>query len=190
MKVGSTSFPYTSRQQQGDALTLKSRRRHLRKVLITAFVLFSAFASFSQQHLAPYQQNKQLPSFKIQTSGKGVFSSNQLKKNTPVIIMFFSPGCDHCINQFNDMVKRMNDLKHYQIVMATYQPIEELAGFNKKYNIAKYPNIITGRDADYFLPPFFEISNFPHFAFYNKQGKLIGTYEGNLSVNNILAKFK
>jgi thioredoxin-related protein len=125
-----------------------------------------------------------------QKVGNKKFNSASLKKNVPAIIMFFSPGCDHCIHQFEDMVKRMKDLKSYHIIMATYQPVEELAEFNKKYQIAKYPNIVTGRDANYFLPPFYEIRNFPYFAFYNKSGKLTGVFEGNMSVDNIIRKLK
>lgn len=158
--------------------------------LLLLFASLTLQTTFSQVELPPYKQNKNLPSFKMQTVGKGEFNSVNLKKNTPVIIMFFSPGCDHCIHQFDDMVKRMNDLKTFHIVMATYQPIEELAEFDRKYKINKYPNIITGRDTNYFFPPFYEISNFPYFAFYNKSGKLINTYEGNLSVDNILKRFK
>jgi len=161
--------------------------KHWLLLLATAFT-FQMVSAQSQN--PPYKQNPNLPSFKLQTVKNGVFTSSKLKKNSPVIIMFFSPGCDHCINQFNDMVKRMNDLKNYQIVMATWQPIEELAEFDKKYSTSKYSNIVTGRDTEYFFPPFYEIGNFPHFAFYNKSGKIIGTHEGNLSIDNILNKFK
>lgn len=153
-----------------------------------SFLFFSH--SFSQSELPPYKQNKKIPSFEIETVNNGVFTTAKLKNNTPVLIIFFSPGCDHCINQFEAMKKRMTEFKKYQIVMATYQPIEELAEFNKKYQIARYPNIITGRDTKYFFPPFYEISNFPYLAFYDKNGKLITTYEGNMSVDNMLKKFK
>ena len=153
-----------------------------------AFLLFSP--SFSQSELPPYKLNRKLPSFEIETVNNGVFTTSSLKKNTPVLIMFFSPGCEHCIHQFEAMKKRISEFKKYQIVMATYQPIEELAEFNKKYQIAKYPNIVTGRDTKYFFPPFYEIANFPYLAFYDKNGKLITTYEGNLTVDNMLKKFK
>lgn len=146
--------------------------------------------AISQSVNPPYKQNRNLPTFKIQTVNKGVFTSDKLKKNSPVVIMFFSPGCDHCIHQFEDMQKRMNDFKNIQIVMATWQPIEELAEFNKKYRISQYPNIISGRDVDYFFPPFFEIGNFPYLAFYNKTGKLVSTHEGNMTVDNMLQKLK
>jgi len=155
--------------------------------IVTALVLNTVTA---QQENPPYKQNRNIPAFTVQTVSNGKFSSQKLKKNTPLIVMFFSPGCDHCIDQFEDMTKRMNQLKSYQILMVTIQPLEELAAFNKKYQISKYPNVITGVDTDYFFPPFYQIANFPHFAFYDKAGKLIGTFEGNISVDNILKKYK
>jgi thioredoxin-related protein len=146
--------------------------------------------AFGQNGNPPYKQLKKLPDFEIETVANGMFKAAQLKKNTPVIIMFFSPGCDHCIHQFESMKKRMNDFKHYQIVMPTYQPIEELAEFNKKYDLQKYPNIITGRDVNYFFPPFYEISSFPYLAFYDKAGKLISAHQGNMSVDDMLKNFR
>jgi thiol-disulfide isomerase/thioredoxin len=146
--------------------------------------------SCAQSENPPYKQSKKLPDFEIETVNSGVFSTAKIKKNTPVVIMFFSPGCDHCITQFESMQKRMADLKKSQIIMATYQPIEELAAFDKKYQIQKYPNIVTGRDANYFFPPFFEISNFPYLAFYDRNGRLVTTHEGNMSVDNMLKNLK
>lgn len=158
--------------------------------LLLLAALFCLQAVFSQSEAPAYKLNKNLPAFKIETPGNNVYKSTQLKKNVPVIIMFFSPGCEHCIHQFEAMLKRMNDLKKYQIVMPTFQPIEELVEFNKKYKLEKYPNIITGRDTDYFFPPFYQISNFPYFAFYNRHGKLINTFEGNMTVDNMLKRYK
>jgi len=153
-------------------------------------VLSIGCMSFAQTDVAPYKQSKKLPDFEIETVGKGTFKTAQLKKNTPVIIMFFSPGCDHCIHQFESMKKRIKDFKNYQIVMPTYQPIEELAEFDKKYQLQNYPNIITGRDVNYFFPPFFEITNFPYLAFYDKSGKLISAHTGNMTVDEMLKNFR
>lgn len=146
--------------------------------------------SFAQEDLPPYKKNKNIPAFQLQQANNATFSTSKLKKGVPTVIMFFSPGCDHCIHQFEDMVKNMSMLKSYQIVMATYQPIEELADFDRKYKISKYPNIFTGRDMNYFLPPFYQITNFPHFAFYGRSGRLNSTHEGNLSVDNMVKRLK
>jgi thiol-disulfide isomerase/thioredoxin len=158
--------------------------------LLASLALIFFSVSFAQTENPPYKQNKKLPDFEIETVSNGLFSTARIKKNSPVLIMFFSPTCDHCIHQFEAMKKRMADFKNYQIVMATYQPLEELAEFNKKYQLQKYPNITTGRDINYFFPPFYEISNFPYLAFYDKQQKLITTHEGNMSVESMLKTFK
>jgi thioredoxin-related protein len=163
---------------------------HMKNTLLFSFVFLCMHTAFSQEGVPPYKQNRSIPTFKIETVGNGVFNSSQLKKNVPVIIMFFSPGCEHCIHQFEAMMKRPNELKKFQIVMATYQPIEEVAEFNSKYKLSKFPNIVTGRDTDYFFPPFYQISNFPYFAFYNKNGRLINTFEGNMTVDNMLKRYK
>lgn len=160
------------------------------KWLLILVAFFSLKTGFSQEQLAPYVKNPRIPSFRLETVSHGEFKTEKLKKNVPTIIIFFSPSCEHCVHQMDAMMKRPADLKKFQVVMATYQPIEELAEFDKKYQLTKHPNFITGRDVDYFLPPFYQVANFPHFVYYDKSGKLIGSSEGNISVDDILKRFK
>ena len=158
--------------------------------LLLPFFCFFILAAYSQDDDALYRKNKSIPSFELQLTDNAVFTKVSLKKNTPLILMYFSPTCDHCIHQTEAMLKRMKDLSKFQIVMATYQPIEDLREFNKKYQLKKYPNITTGRDTKYALPPFFEIRNFPYLAFYDKKGVLLSIFEGTLAVDDVLERFK
>ena len=41
-----------------------------------------------------------------------------------------------------------------------------------------------------FFLRFIEIANFPYMAFYDKSQNLITTFEGNMSVDEMLKKFK
>ncbi|MEO8583634.1 MAG: redoxin domain-containing protein [Flavitalea sp.] len=157
------------------------------------FVILSVLAlqkGFAQDDQPPFKKDKTIPNFEIEKTDKTIFSSSKLKKNVPVIIMFFSPTCEHCLHQMDEMVKRSNDLKKFQFVLATYQPEEELVAFNQKYKITKYPNFVTGRDTKYFLPPYYQISNFPFLAYYDKNGKLLGSTEGTVSVDDMLKRMK
>lgn len=157
--------------------------------LLCLSCLFASSLS-AQYEPAPFQQTKTIPPLELQLPDNSLLTKEKLKKDAPLIIMFFSPGCDHCQHQTEAMIKRIKDLSKYQIVMATYQPMEELVEFNKKYGLQKYANITTGRDIKYILPPFFRIQNFPYLAFYDKNGSLKGSFEGNLSVDEILKRFK
>lgn len=166
------------------------KMKNLLPCLLTCALMFLRPAAFAQLDTkAPYQQEGRLPSFSLELVNGKNFSSTSLKKNIPTLIMFFSPTCDHCIDQFESMIKQQHQLKGIQIVMATIQPKEELDEFIRKYKLANYPNYTAGRDAEFFFPPYYRIRNFPFLAFYDRQGKLISSYEGNMSVADILQKF-
>ncbi len=151
--------------------------------------IFSFKQGFSQDEPPAFKQSTTFPAFELRKADNSIFKSGMLKKNTPTAVIFFSPTCEHCQHQIEWMLKRNNDLKKYQFVWATYQPVEELFDFNKKYQLSKHPNYVTGRDEKYFLPPFYQIHNFPYIAFYDKHGKLIAKNEGNMKVDDMIKKF-
>jgi hypothetical protein len=68
-----------------------------------------------------------------------------------------------------DMLGRIDDLKHVQIILATYRPMEELIAFQNKYKLPEHSNIQAGRDTKYFIQPFYRIKNLPYLALYDKK---------------------
>lgn len=158
------------------------------RALLFIGILVAVRAS-AQDNPPGYKLSPDFPQFELQRADNSVFRSEKIRKNIPTAIIFFSPTCEHCQHQIEWMLKRSKDLRKYQFVMATYQPLEELDAFNKKYHLSRYPNIITGRDSNYFFPPFYQIHNFPYLAFYDRHGKLLSTNEGNMTVDNMIKKF-
>ena len=113
-----------------------------------------------------------------------------LKKNQPLMLMFFSPDCDHCQHQMQDLLKEMESFKKIQIVMATYQPFNMMKDFYNKYGLSTFSNIRVGRDTKYFLPPYYQMMNLPYLALYDRKGNLIRTFEGNQKIPVILKAFE
>jgi thioredoxin-related protein len=144
----------------------------------------------SGQHVdtPAYKKNPTVPEFSLLQADSSVLTKNNLKQQA-TLIMYFSPTCDHCQHQWDDMVKHKDQLKNIQIVMATYQPLEEMQDFYKKQQIASYPNIKMGRDTEFKLVPFYRIRSLPYQVLYDKNGKLITTYEGNVKVETMLDAF-
>jgi thioredoxin-related protein len=155
-------------------------------VLFTGFSLIANAQAPGQE--APYKKNPNLPPFELVQLDNSTLTPAQLKKQN-TLIMYFSPDCDHCIHQMEDMNKQMNDLKKLQILMVTNQPMEQLAGFVKKYKLAEHSNIRTARDVKFQLPPFYRMQSLPYFALYDKDGKLITTFESNTKVDTLLKAF-
>jgi peroxiredoxin len=156
--------------------------------------LFFGFAAYSQSgqtdSVSPaYLRFPTVPPFQLlQVDSASTFTKDDLKKNQQVLLMYFSPDCEHCQHQTEDILQDIKAFKKIQIVMATYQPFESMKSFYDKYGLAKY-NIHVGRDTKFILPPFFKIKSLPFMALYDKKGNLITTFEGNQKVNKILRAF-
>jgi hypothetical protein len=89
-----------------------------------------------------------------------------------------------------DILADFSGFKDIEIIMATYQPFEEMKSFYSYYRIADHPNIQMGRDEKFTLPPFYRMQSLPFMALYDKKGNYITHFEGNQKVETILDAFK
>jgi hypothetical protein len=139
---------------------------------------------------APFMRYPTLPPFRLLKLDSATYlTKDDVKKNRRTIVMFFSPDCEHCKHQTEAILADFKKFKDIEIVMATYQPFEELKEFNTHYKIYEHPNIKIGRDEKFFLPPFYKIRNLPYLALYDKKGQLVTTFEGTQKVDTIMNAF-
>jgi len=169
--------------------------------LAVALLAFSSTILFAQQpapqqatpdqaNEAPYLRFPTIPPFHLlKLDSTSYLTKEDVKKNRRTIIMFFSPDCDHCKHQTESILQDFSKFKDIEIIMATYQPFEELKEFNTHYRLFEHPNMKLGRDEKFFLPPFYKIRNLPYLALYDKKGNLITTFEGTQKIDTILAAF-
>jgi thioredoxin-related protein len=138
----------------------------------------------------PYLKFPSIPPMDLILFDSSHLTKEGLPKNKKTLIMFFSPSCDHCQHQTKDLVTGMDSLANIQIVMAAYQPLEEIREFFKKYELARYSNIKIGRDSKFMLPPFYDMKNLPYLALYDQKGNLLTTFEGNVTVAKLANAFE
>jgi len=162
----------------------------MRLAILFLFVLTSVSGQAQIDTTPPFKRNPILPPFELLQLDSSIFTKNRVEKKHKTMLMFFSPTCEHCKHQTEDMIKAMDSLKDIEIIMATYQPMEEIRQFYEKYHLSKYKNIKVGRDTKYFFPPFYRMRNMPYLALYNKKGNFITFFEGNHTVSTIVNAFK
>jgi thiol-disulfide isomerase/thioredoxin len=154
---------------------------------VFACTCFSALAQTDSTKLPPFQRFPSLPPVQILLSDSStIYTKDQIPKGKPVLFMVFSPDCSHCQDETTDMVAHMDKLKDVHIVMITMQPFSMMKDFIEKYGLAKYSNIIIGKDIYYFTPGFFELRNIPFIAIYNKKGKLIEGHGGTVPFETVI----
>lgn len=167
-------------------------------VFVLLLAAFGPLASLGQSTPAapptaptqpPFKRFPTLPPLELVTTDDKPLTKADLKKQN-TLIMYFSPSCDHCIAEMKEIKKRMEAFKNIQVIMATYQPMEELKDFVKEYDLEKYSNFRIGRDEKFMLPPFYAMKSLPYLALYNKKGNLITTFEGTTRIEKVLEAFK
>jgi thiol-disulfide isomerase/thioredoxin len=140
---------------------------------------------------APYKRFPTVPPFKLLlTDSSTHFTKEYLAKKKAVMIMLFSPDCEHCKHETEDIIKHIDAFKKVQIVMSTTLPFDKMVDYYNKYDLKRFDNIIVGKDLNYLLPVFYDIHNLPFLSFYNKKKELISVFEGALSIEKVLEKFE
>lgn len=169
-----------------------------KRIRITALVLFlglfAGFSGIAQQDsstLPSYKKFPNVPPFKLLlTDSVTVLTKENLNKKKPTMIMLFSPDCDHCKHETEELIKRIADFNDVQIIMATPMPFEKMKEYYNHYGLSKYKNIKMGKDSNFMLPVFYNIRSFPFLAFYNKKQELISVFEGSLPMDKVLEELK
>ncbi len=163
--------------------------KNLLVLLIICLFNSSLFAQNTEQ--PPYLKKPVLPEFRILQADSLTWTTQKnLKSGKPVMIMLFSPDCEHCQQQMKIIQANKKQLSELQIVMATYQPMEKMQRFYKEYKIAEFSNIYMGRDMLYFFGPYYMAKAIPFLAIYDKQHKLVRVYEGGAKIDKILEALK
>jgi thioredoxin-related protein len=139
----------------------------------------------------PYLKNPGIPPFRLlEVDSLHYITKDDLKKNHKVLVIFFSPDCEHCKHQMRDILADANKFKDIEIVMATFQPFDEMKSFYTYFRIADHSNILMGRDDKYMLPPYYRMQSLPCLALYDKKGQFITKFEGNQKVDTLLLAFQ
>ncbi len=168
--------------------------QHLKKLLFLSATMVFFLAAKAQQADATgvtLQNIQSLPAFEMMAAPDStIYSSEQLKKNKPVIMMFFNPDCDHCQRETKELLAYKEELKDIQIVMVSSLSFTSIKDFYKEYNIASMPGVSMGQDINYALRLKFRPTNFPGIYVYDANRKLVKVYAGNVAVPTILDALK
>ena len=160
------------------------------KKIIIAILLITAFQQADAQTdtLAVYQRFPVIPLFSIMTTPDSIkFTKDDLKKRKNTVVIIFSPDCGHCQVATKDLLDHIDLFKKTQIIMVSSMDFSQIKKFYEDYKIADQPKITMGRDAAYFLGTFYKITSFPSIFVYNKKGKFVQTFSGDIKMETVAA---
>lgn len=159
----------------------------LKKIFFYILLFFTGNRAHGQSDTSLlYLRYPDVPPFtitKIPDSSK--FTKADLQKKKAVLLMVFSPDCDHCQKEVKEITANILLFKDVQIVLVSHLDYHYTKTFYEGYHIANYPEIIMGWDNSYFFSSFFGIKYLPAIFLYNKKGKFVKAFDGDVPVQKI-----
>lgn len=166
----------------------------MKTILFFFSCLLLSTAAMSQQNPPaepPYKRFPTVPPFKVLLADSTTwFTREDLAKKESLVIMLFSPECDHCQHQTDSILAHIKEFKQVQFLLVTVLPFDRMKKFYDSYGLANYKNIIVGRDQQFLFPGFFQTHSLPVLAFYNRKKELITLAEGSMRIDEMLARLK
>ncbi len=148
----------------------------MKQLLLLLAFIYPAIA-LAQADKPPYLQFAGIPPFEMRlVPDSSLYGKKQLQKKRPLMIMLFSPDCDHCQQAVKLLLEKKALFKKIQVVMVSALPFEFINQFYLDYHLAG-TGFKVGRDGSYFLGTYFQNRTFPSYYLYNKKGNFIKMYD-------------
>lgn len=163
----------------------------MKRLIIAVFVSLVSMAGFAQEQVAdtlPYLKYPVLPTFDmLNLDSSKTFSTYDIPTGKPIIFIFFSPDCSHCIELGKEIVARKDDFKKTRIYMAT--PMSSLSAIQKyadSTGLSSMKNVKIGKDFRFFCISFYGMKAFPFAAVYYGDKKLLTGFAHNFKAEDLV----
>jgi thioredoxin-related protein len=154
----------------------------MRILLLFLFLTIASIKLSAQQ---------KVPAFRMSLSDGKLFHASSLPQGKPIIVIYFSPECDHCHVLMKEWFKHAGNFRKASVAMITFLPLNSVALFEKEYNTKQHSNIITGTEGSaFFVRNYYKVLDLPFVALHDKNGNLISTYSKDIPLNTLAAKLK
>ncbi|MEO8111433.1 MAG: thioredoxin domain-containing protein [Ginsengibacter sp.] len=119
------------------------------------------------------QNNTGIAPFKITLLNGTTYTYRELKKNTPTVLIYFSPTCDHCKALTGELMKHAKELQQKQIIMVSFVPMSEIKSFDSIHHISSTGFIKIGTEGySFIVQKYYNVQKFPCIILYDKNMQL------------------
>jgi len=128
------------------------------------------------------------PSFNILLADSTTrLNTDTIKEGSPIVLLYFSPDCEHCQKETEQILHHMDSLKEARFYFVTNDPFDRLRTFKGYYKLDRFPNVTLGRDEDFFLLRHFKGAYPPYLVLYDRQKRQRAAYQGDTPVDTIIS---
>jgi len=165
----------------------------MKKLLVIFNLVFLTGCLFAQDNPVGTISSG-IPSYRILTTDSVYVTPANLKKNTRVMIVYFSPDCPHCQHLVTELKPKIKELGDTQVVLITWSnnyDIKAIKAFYKEYGLAAYHNITIGTEGyTNKVMNYYHVMTTPFVAIYDRNGKMTKYFDKPPKVEDVVAAVK
>jgi thioredoxin-related protein len=137
-----------------------------------------------------------IPHYKILRADSTYVTEAAIKKNKPVMFIYFSPECPHCQRLLHEMEENYEPFKKIQIVMicytrTVYPYLRMLKNFSRDFDLPGHKNITMGSEfPKTAIVNYFHVQTTPFVAVYDRNGKMVQYLNKLPKIEDVVAAIK
>lgn len=121
---------------------------------------------------------KRIPQFSYQNINGDFFNNQNLKKNTPIIFIYFNTECEYCNEETQLIKENIVGFKNFQLIFISLEKAELIQKFAQNHQLTNYDNVHFLCDSKVTFASTFDASSIPCMILYDKNHKLIEKIKG------------
>lgn len=138
-----------------------------------------------------YKAFLHLPAFSLNKApDSSEFNNNNLIAGKPVVLLFFSPDCEHCQQEAAELLQNKELVKEIPVIMISLASMNEITTFINKFKLAELPNVTVTQDYNFKLGNIFKMKTFPAMYVYDEYQDILKAYIGNNLVRKMIDLFQ
>ena len=149
-------------------------------------LLAATLILFSACHLIGKGKNDIPPVDILLEDSTTHFNIANAPEGRPIILLYFSPDCEHCQKEIHGLLHHMDSLKKVQFYYITSDDFDEMKLFGQYYHLGKYRNITMGRDITYSFPGHFKAVAPPYLVVYDQNKRFRAALSGEVTASRVI----
>jgi thioredoxin-related protein len=121
-------------------------------------------------------------------SSRFQLTEGQMKHS--LLLIVFNPTCDHCQAEAKEIKANINKLKDVTILMIASVHLKDIHDFSVNYGMNELENVDFVYTSPLYGYQFFGAIQLPHLRLYDRSFKLVKTFSGSTSVDDIISHLK
>lgn len=157
------------------------------KKLTALLLICVSTLALAQSKINYKKRGAAIPPFTLEAANGQILTNAVLRPGRPVLLMIFSPDCEHCSHKLDTLSALGGGFKSTQVLLVTeLRNKANFAPFMKKKGLNKLPQFKNaGLDRGDLIANVYTYQLLPQYNFYNAQGKLVKTFSGNAPVDSL-----